>query len=340
MTRTPPLSTAQRRALADAFGPAVRFDVPLAPYTSARIGGPADALLTVNNRDALENAVAWLWEHAIPFRILGGGSNVLVADAGVRGVVVLNRARRIATGIHQGRAGWIRAASGASLSTVARRAVAAGWAGLEWAVGIPGTVGGAVVGNAGAFGGEIGQVLLSATVLMREPQGPTVVHLAARDLDFSYRASALKRGELQGVVLEATLGPFLPVDDPAELRRIVAENQERRRRTQPPGASMGSMFKNPPDDAAGRLIDAAGLKGARRGDAEISTLHANFFLNRGQARARDVWALMVLARWEVFRRFDVLLEPEIELIGAWDPTMLAMLYGPPDARFLAGGEMI
>ncbi len=334
--RPGPLTAAQRRALAERFGDAVRFDAPLAPLTSARIGGPADALLTVTDPAALADAVAWLWAQALPFVILGGGSNVLIADSGVRGVVLLNRARQVVMDATAARP-WVRAASGVSLGSLARRTVAAGLEGLEWAVGIPGTVGGAVVGNAGAFGGEVGDVVDSVTLLALDAQGEAVeVVVANEDLDFDYRTSALKRGELGGVVLEVVFG-LVRSSDPAELRAWVAEMQERRRATQPPGASMGSMFKNPPDDFAGRLIDAAGLKGLRVGDAEISTLHANFFLNRGRARARDVWALLLRARREVYRRFGVLLEPEIEFLGAWDPTQVAMVAGPPEFLDIPGG---
>jgi len=334
--RPGPLTEAQRQALAEYFGDAVRFDAPLAPLTSARIGGPADALLTVTDADALADAAAWLWEREWPFVVLGGGSNVLVADSGVRGVVLLNRARKVTMNATSDRP-WARAASGASLGSLARRTVAAGLEGLEWAVGIPGTVGGAVVGNAGAFSSEIGDVLASATLLVRGSKGKAVrLVVANEDLAFDYRSSALKRGEVQAVVLEAVFD-LMRSPDPAELRAWVEEIQARRRATQPPGASMGSMFKNPPGDFAGRLIDAAGLKGLRVGDAEISTLHANFFLNRGRARARDVWSLMLQARREVYRRFGVLLEPEIEFLGAWDPTQVAMIVGPPEFLDLSGG---
>jgi len=337
VNRVAPLTPQQRHALAERFGPAVRFDVPLAPWTAARIGGPADALLTVHDNDMLATAVAWLWERGIPFHILGGGSNVLVADEGVRGVVVLNRARHVALDL-AAEVAHARAASGASLGALARRTVAAGLAGLEWAAGIPGTVGGAVVGNAGAFGGEIAHVLTQATLLVWEPSGRAerrVVDAAA--LGFAYRSSALKRREIRGVVLEAEFR-LTRAADPAALQARVEAMQARRRATQPPGASMGSMFKNPPNDFAGRLIDAAGLKGLRQGDAEISPLHANFFVNRGRARARDVWALLVHARREVYRRFGVLLEPEIELLGAWDPRQVAQAYGPPTWLEVSGGE--
>ncbi len=332
------LTAAQRRALAQRFGAAVRFDVPLAPYTSARIGGPADALLTVASVEALAAAVAWLWQQGLSFRVLGGGSNVLVADAGVRGVVLLNRARAVT--LRADRAPYeARAASGASLGALARRTVAEGLEGLAWAVGIPGTVGGAVVGNAGAFGGDIAGVLQTAEVLVLTPEGRSQPEVwTAADLGFAYRTSALKRGAVRGVVLQATFR-LRRAADPAALQAWVAETQARRRATQPPGASMGSMFKNPPGDAAGRLIDAAGLKGLRRGDATISPRHANFFVNQGAATARAVWALLVQARATVYRRFGVLLEPEIELVGAWTRRERAAVYGSV-ADMLAAAEEV
>ncbi len=330
-----PLTPGQRAALAHRFGQAVRFDRPLAPYTSARIGGPADALLTVSTAEDLAEATTWLWAQGLPFVVLGGGSNVLIADAGIRGVVVLNRARE---GIWQptGEALQVQVASGAALGTVARRSVAEGWQGLEWAVGVPGTVGGAVVGNAGAFGGDMAQVLEAVEVLDLLPEGRSRrLWLAVDALELAYRSSIFKRGGRRSVILQATLTLKRPTN-PAALQAWVQRIQAQRRATQPPGASMGSMFKNPPHDAAGRLIDAAGLKGLRRGDAEISPLHANFFLNRGRATARQVWELLVFTRREVYRRWGVLLEPEIQLLGAWTPEERAALYAP-EPPVLVGG---
>jgi UDP-N-acetylmuramate dehydrogenase len=314
--------------LRQAFPQGVEEGASLAPHTAARLGGPAEVLLTVRSGDELRRAVELIWSLDLPLRVLGGGSNVLVADAGVKGVVVLNQAKAVR---FEDPGVW--AESGAFFGTVARRCVEKGLAGLEWAATVPGTIGGAVVGNAGAHGGEVADVLVSAEVLHRDGaaseqpaagsspgwEGPGRSETwPAERLEFAYRQSWLKRNPGRAVVLSAAfrLGP----GDPQALKARVAELTDYRKRTQPTGASWGSMFKNPPGDHAGRLIDAAGLKGERRGEAEISTLHANFFLNRGGATAADVWELLGLARRRVKEQFGVELELEIELVGDWGDT--------------------
>jgi UDP-N-acetylmuramate dehydrogenase len=234
-----------------------------------------------------------------------------VSDAGVRGLVVLNRARAVTFGELQ-----VRAESGASFSTVARRCVARGLAGLEWAASIPGTVGGAVVGNAGAWGGDVASTLVRATIL--EPAG-AVVEWPVAQFDYGYRTSVLKRQSLEGtpraIVLAAEFA--LRAGDRGTLEAQVTSINSRRKASQPPGATCGSVFKNPPGDYAGRLIEAAGLKGKRREGAEISSLHANFIVNHGQATAADVKALIDEARQAIQAQFGVSLELEIELMGAW-----------------------
>ncbi|GAB4530664.1 MAG: UDP-N-acetylmuramate dehydrogenase [Anaerolineales bacterium] len=287
------------------FGDRLQRDVPLASYTAARLGGPAEALLAVHNADELAQAVRILWAEALPFYILGGGSNVLVSDAGLQAVVLLNRARRV----HFDNAG-VRAESGANLGAIARQAAARGLGGLEWAVNIPGTLGGAVFGNAGAHGGDIARQLQLAEILHPE-QG--ILHLTSADLGYGYRTSALKRGELAGIVLQATLR--LQPAPHTEIQARMAAFTAHRRQTQPPGASLGSMFKNPAGDYAGRLIEAAGLKGLQIGGAQISPQHANFFINTGQATASDIFALIQQTRETVQQQFGITLELEIELLG-------------------------
>ncbi len=306
------LSAEQARALAEAFGPRLQRDVPLALYTSARIGGPADYLVVVRSADDLAEAVQALWQAGVPFRVLGAGSNLLVADAGVREVIVLNQARQVRFASDEEETPWVWAESGASFSSVARRAVERGWSRLEWAATVPGTVGGAVVGNAGAFGGDIARNLHQAEIA--EPGGKRESWRADR-LEYGYRDSWLKRNPGKAVVLAATLQ--LSRDTPEATRARVAHFVARRKETQPAGASMGSMFKNPPGDYAGRLVEAAGLKGLKHGGAQINPRHANFFVNLGGATAGDVWALIEKARDEVARRFGVDLELEIERIGEW-----------------------
>lgn len=292
----------------------------MARYTSARIGGPADWLVVVESREALIEAVQAAQAHQLPWRILGAGSNLLVSDAGVRGLVIVNKARRL---VFQ-EEGHVYAESGANLSSLARNCIARGLEGLEWAVSIPGTVGGAVVGNAGAHGGNVASVLKSATILESDDlhpprRGGTVVEWPVERFAYGYRDGLLKRDLLTGraarVVLAATFA--LTPGDPAELARRADQFVARRKATQPPGASIGSMFKNPPGDYAGRLIEAAGLKGTQVGGAQISPVHANFFVNTGNAAAADFKALIDLAHEQVQRRFGVTLELEIELIGEW-----------------------
>ena len=296
---------------------AIRLNEPVARYTTARIGGPADALVEATSAKELKNLVIAARKWELPITILGGGANVLVSDTGVRGLVIINRAKRIE--FRENALVWCE--SGTVLPTLARECVTRGLAGLEWAVGVPGTVGGAVVGNAGAHGRDIAADLISATVLNEANEA---VEWSGNDLQFEYRNSRIKRDARSGgyaprntpyVILAATFQ--LTHSDPSELAKKADEFNDYRRRTQPPGASLGSMFKNPPGEAAGRLIDQCGLKGMRAGDAEISTVHANFFVNHGQASASDVKALIDLAQQRVKEKFGIELELEIELLGEW-----------------------
>jgi UDP-N-acetylmuramate dehydrogenase len=296
-------------ALAAALGPHVRRDEPLAHYTSMRIGGPADLLLVCESVEELLRAIALAGRYGVKWRLLGGGCNVLISDAGVDGLVIINRAARIKLDPTTGTA-WAEA--GALLSTLAREAVGLGLAGLEWASGLPGSVGGAIVGNAGAFDGDIAAVLRSATVL--GPDG-NIVDRDAEWFEFEYRGSRIKRaaGGEKCAVLAAQFA--LRPGEPEQLMARAGEIIEWRRTRHPSGATMGSTFKNPPNSHAGYLIEQAGLRGYRIGGAMISELHGNFFMNTGNATARDVLALIEHTRNEVKKRFGVELELEIELIG-------------------------
>ncbi len=291
------------------FGERVRREVALAPYTSARIGGPADVLVTVHSADELATAVQILWEADAPCVLLGGGSNVLVSDEGVRGIVLLNRAKAVHIGSGTEPSLW--AESGAVFTNVANRCAAKGLSGLEWAATVPGTIGGAVYGNAGAFGGDMAHSLIQAELLTHRGREQWPVDKFAYD----YRSSVLKRGEERAIVLSADINVRTATKEEVAVK--IASFSDRRKTTQPPGASMGSMFKNPPGDAAGRLIEAAGLKGTRIGGAEVSPIHANFFINHGRCRARDIRALIVLVVETVQEKFGVELELEIEMIGEW-----------------------
>jgi len=297
------------------FGDKVKENVPLAPYTSARIGGPADIFITADTAAELARIVKLLWKYEMPFTLLGGGSNILVSDKGVRGVVVMNRARAVK--FHAGRQPSLTAESGVVFSNLANRCAVKEFAGLEWAATVPGTIGGAVYGNAGAFGGDIAGNLISAELLtMNENEESAREKFTVEQMGYGYRTSILKRGELKAVVLSAELS--LKNSTREEVTVKIQQFSAHRKATQPPGASMGSMFKNPPGDYAGRLIESAGLKGTRIGNAEISPLHGNFFINHGATKSDDIRALIQLVQKTVKAKLDVELELEIELIGDWN----------------------
>lgn len=292
------------------FGDAVRENVILAPYTSARIGGPADVLVMVKSATQLMDVITVLWERGIPYYVLGGGSNVLVSDKGVRGVVVLNRAKEVRFESGDQPSVWCE--SGVVFSNLANRCASKGFTGLEWAATVPGTIGGAVYGNAGAFGGDMSGNLIWADMLTKRGREKFSVD----QMKYGYRSSILKRADETAIVLSTLLR--LKNATKEEVSAKIEEFSERRKATQPPGASMGSMFKNPADDHAGRLIEAAELKGTRIGNAEISRLHGNFIINHGETKAEDVRALVRLAQTTVAQKMNAQLELEIELVGEWN----------------------
>ncbi|MCU0487954.1 MAG: UDP-N-acetylmuramate dehydrogenase [Anaerolineales bacterium] len=295
----------------------VQRDVPLARFTAARLGGPADALLEVHSTTELVRAVRLLWKLEAPFALLGGGSNVLVSDSGYRGLVLINRARKVRFDL-QVEPPVVLAEAGVNFGALARQAAGHGLAGLEWAAGIPGSLGGAIYGNAGAHGGDTAGNLLLAEILHHPGQMET---WPVEKFAFAYRRSLLKQTQPGAgkapslVILSATLQ--LERSTPEEVQAKMDAFVDRRRSSQPPGASLGSMFKNPPGDYAGRLIEAAGLKGYQVGGAQISPIHANFFINIAQATAADLRALIALAQQTVLEKFGVSLELEVELFGEW-----------------------
>jgi len=296
----------------------VQRGAALAPYTSFRIGGPAECLAIITRMQDLLAALNLLHRAHTPFTLLGGGSNVLISDAGIPGLTIINQCK----GAHWPESSeqneqasvLVTVEAGAPLAGFARESINRGLAGLSWAVSIPGSVGGAVVGNAGAHGGDIASVLASVQVW----RAGRLETWTPEKLDFSYRRSRLKDATESGespIILSATFRLTPDVDGSAGERAKAAI--QHRRRTQPTEKSAGSIFKNPPGDYAGRLIEAVGLKGRCVGEACISEKHANFIINRGAATAADVVALMNLARAEVWRAFGVLLEPEILFLGDW-----------------------
>lgn len=314
------ISIAQIQSMRDAFGERVQVNVSLKRYTAARIGGNADVTITVDSSAALERISRFLWKNAIPFIILGGGSNVLVSDAGVRQVVVLNRAKKILFNpqtLHPS----VLAESGVNFGVLARKAATHGLSGLEWAAGIPGTVGGAIYGNAGAHGSDMSSNLLMAKILHLIQTNDGEQHeilqeeWSAETFEYTYRSSSIKRQPGRVVVLSAQLK--LSQKTPEAVQAKMEEYKVMRRNSQPGGASLGSIFKNPPGDYAGRLIEACGLKGRKIGNVEISQKHANFFINQENATASDYAALIRLVQKEVLKQQGINLELEIELIGDW-----------------------
>lgn len=289
------------------FGDRVKENIPLAPYTSPRIGGLADLLVAANSADELAAIISLLWEAGADYFILGGGSNVLISDKGVRGITVLNRAKAVR--FENGDRPKVWAESGVVFSNLANRCALKGLSGLEWAATVPGTIGGAVYGNAGAFGGDMSGHLICAELLTGTGHEKWPVEKMA----YGYRTSALKRGEIKAAVLSAELTLKNATKEAVSVK--IGEFSERRKTSQPPGASLGSMFKNPSGDFAGRLIEAAGLKGTRIGNAEISPIHGNFFVNHGKTNAGDIRALIELVRKTVKDKSGIELELEIELIG-------------------------
>ena len=303
--------------------PRACLDVPMRSYTAMRTGGLADALIVCETTEDLAHVVTLARDLAVPWLVLGGGCNVLVADTGVRGLVIICRAAAVGAGncarlkAHApdtGNETWdetVQAEAGASLAALARDAVARSVAGLEWASGLPGSVGGAVVGNAGAFEGDVASSLVSATVLSSDGR---VYERSAEWFGFGYRVSRLKCETVnRHVLLAATFG--LRVADPDELTVRANDILTWRRTRHPAGSTMGSTFKNPPGSHAGYLIEQAGLRGFRIGGAEVSPMHGNFLMNTGAATSAEVMALIDHVRSEVARQFGIDLELEIELIG-------------------------
>ncbi len=286
-------------------------DEPLARFTTMRVGGPADLFATAHNAFELRALVRFARQRGIPHLVLGRGSDVVIADAGVRGLVIQNRAE----GSRVDGDRYV-AESGVPMARAATETQKAGLTGLEFGLAIPGTVGGAVWANAGAHDSDVAAILDSARVL--DASGAETV-VAAADLDLRYRDTRLKHPAdpaAPEIVLEATFR--LAPADPDTIKGRLDEIRRWRQGHQPLGIpSAGSVFRNPPGDSAGRLIDAAGLKGRRIGGAVVSPKHANFIVNDQKGSAADVRRLAELVRAEVERVHDVRLELEIELLGDW-----------------------
>jgi len=280
-------------------------DAPMAPRTSIRVGGPADLLVRPEDRSTLPGMLAACACRGVPVLFLGGGANLLVADAGIRGVV----ARLPAEGDEEADGDRLVLAAGAPVSRLAQRALASGLVGCEFAAGIPGTLGGAVAMNAGTRIGEMKDVVERVEVATSEG----LRWIPAPELGFAYRTCRLPPG-----AVVTRVGFRLRPGDVERSRAAMEADREHRRRTQPlTWPTWGSTFRNPPGDHAGRLVEAVGLKGHRIGNAMWSDLHANFVVNLGGATARDCLALIRLARERVRERIGVELELEVRLAGAF-----------------------
>jgi UDP-N-acetylmuramate dehydrogenase len=295
----------------------------MARHTSWRIGGYADYCCVVEDEEQLLGAVRAARSHDLPWIVLGGGNNILVADAGIEGLVILNRLRGIAIepGVEEVKP-QVRCGAGVFFAKVAQYTAQRGLRGMEWGIAIPGTIGGGVVNNAGAHWADVSRTLVSATVV--DAQGNRE-ELTPASLAYRYRQSALKLSRVTQSRLVVTGCRFqLTRDDPKATIARVTELRQHRLRTQPvKEASAGSTFKNPEGDHAGALIDRAGLKGYRVGGAQIAPLHANFILNIDGARAEDVLALIRVAQERVFDQAGVHLETEVQFVGRWDESILA-----------------
>lgn len=291
-----------------------RYHYPLQRYTSFRIGGAADAWVRIDDLPALRQLQGIARRHQIPLFILGGGSNLLIRDGGVRGIVLALRGafrtyritRRTASSADLD--ALVYAGVGYPLSRLALRLARQGWRGMEFAYGIPGTFGGAMVMNAGTHLGDLRQVMVTARMLLADGEER---ELPVETLGLQYRASSYPSG---AILLGGTMR--VQPGEPQAIMAVMRKAYQRRQQTQPlwlPNA--GSIFKNPPATAAARLIDELGLKGTRIGDAMVSPVHANFMVNAGHATARDVEALIELVQARVQEAYGIKLELEVRIVG-------------------------
>ena len=299
------LSNELQKLLSRILGSRVSFNLPMKAHITWGVGGQVFALCKVETAKEISMITGRLDAEGVPWMPLGRGSNLLVTDKGYPGVMLrlsgpLARIKREDYTLVGG--------GGAFLPAAVRFATRLGLTGLEWAAGIPATVGGAVATNAGAMGGDMAGVAASLKLML---PGGELAEYKGEDIPAAYRKRKLPQGAL---ILSASLE--LSLDTSENVGRLSAENLEKRRSGQPLDShTAGSVFKNPPGDHAGRLIEAAGMKGASVGDAVVSEKHANFIVNRGGARARDIMDLMNLVTQKVKKEFGVVLEPEVEVVG-------------------------
>ncbi len=302
----------------------VDTDVQLAPYTTLKIGGPADYFVRAPDGASLDRILTACETLGVPVLVLGGGSNIVVSDRGFRGLAIKvetpTSLRNRGSIVHEDAHGAvIQVEPGCQTAGIARWTAQAGWSGLDWACGIPGTIGGAIAGNAGAYDGDMKGVVKTVTFWSPSRPGsdslPSRVYTVSGDeMAFGYRTSRLKTPG-SGVVLGAQLR--LGRATPTELQERIDRFETSRRSRQPTERSCGSVFRNPSGLYAGQLVEQAGLKGHRIGDAQISSLHGNYIVNRGTATAHDIYALMAVVRNRVLLDTGVSLETEVLLVGDW-----------------------
>ena len=296
----------------------LRHSVGLADYTTWRVGGPAQWFAEPESALQLQALLAWAQAESLPSLVIGAGSNLLVSDGGLEGLTLCNR--RLQGAVLDANTGLIEAQAGEPIPSLARRAARAGLSGLEWSVGIPGTVGGAAVMNAGAQGGCTAEVLESVTVI--EPHKPNQpFELRAGELDFAYRHSRLQEEPL--VVLSARFR-LNAGHDPAEVSRRTSANLHSRTSTQPyQQPSCGSVFRNPEPQKAGQLIEALGLKGLSIGGAQVSPIHANFIVNTGAATATEIDQLIGAVQQRIQAAHGITLHTEVKRLGPFEGIALA-----------------
>ena len=301
----------QRKELKELLSGSVRFDCPLARYTSFHIGGPAAALTEVHHRRELPVLLKWLQGEGLSWRVIGRGTNLLVSDDGYDGVILLlGDEFKTVEYVSGEEVSAVRAGGGYGIARLSRECAEQGLTGLEFSIGIPGTVAGAVIMNAGAWGSEISAILQSVTLAGADGEKS----FSRGELAFSYRHwSDFDMWKNNWVVTEA--GFVLGHGERENILQHCRDLQEKRKATQPSGyGNAGSFFKNPPHDSAGRLIEACGLKGMKVGGAMVSEVHANFLVNRGKATAREVIELMRLIQEKVKINSGVVLEPEVQFL--------------------------
>jgi UDP-N-acetylmuramate dehydrogenase len=292
-------------------GVKLKIAEPLARYTSMKIGGPADYFIEVTHDEALTSLLRALERNGVEFYLLGNGSNVLISDRGVRGAVIrLGREFKTVEWRDSADGVYVNVGAAYAVTQLVREAARKGYAGLEFAEGIPGTVGGALYMNAGAYGSEFEKVVDRIEGISRAGEP---MRLSRQEMTFSYRDSHLPAG-----TVVTRVGLRLQKGEVVRIGSKVRELTGKRKGSQPSGfPNSGSMFRNPPGDFAGRLIESAGLKGRRIGQSQISERHANFFVNLGGAKAGEVRRLMKLAQAEVRDKFGVELEAEVKFVGDW-----------------------